>query len=442
MMKTNKTIQTVKKTISHNNLISCNDKVLIGLSGGADSVFLLYVLNALAKEIGFEIGACHVEHGIRGEESLHDMEFSEFFCKSLDIPFYAQRFDVLSVAKKEKISTETAARNIRYSYFEKIRKENGYNLVATAHHKDDKTETILMNILRGCSLRGYAGIEYKNGHIIRPLLDISKDEILAFCKENNIDFCTDSTNNDTDYTRNRVRHVTLPMLKEINPSFESNLLRQSKIFTCEDEFLNIETDKAFKECRTDKGIDVSKLSLLHKSVQRRVIYKYIEAAKGNKNDISYIDVENALSLCYSGKTGSRCSFSGDLEGVVSYGEFIVKKKTLSPPFEYKISFNETIEIVELKVKITLCDFGGNLKISPSDSITVRSRRDGDTFYPVGMSGSKKIKDYFIDKKIPADKRNEIPLLTVNGEIASVIGMRNDRRFACSDGTCSLVIEKI
>ena len=438
MMKTNKTIQKVKKTIIKNNLIPEKDRVLIGLSGGADSVFLLYALKTISEEFGFEIGACHIEHGIRGSESVRDMEFSEKLCKDLGIPFYAKQFDVPAVSRDQKISVETAARNVRYSYFQEVCKKDGFNLIATAHHKDDKVETILMNIIRGCSLRGYAGIEYKNGSVIRPLLDISKSEILTFCQENNIEYCVDSTNEDTEYTRNRIRHILLPKLKETNPSFEESLLRQSEIFTCEDEFLNIEADKF----PVDDGIDISKFSSLHKAIARRVIYKYIGNIKGSRNDISYTDIENALSICTSGKTGSRCHISGSLEGVVSYGKFFIREKMKDLSFEYEISLGETIEIKEAGVKITLASTGGNFKISAGDKVVIRSRRDGDVFYPVGMNGSKKVKDYLIDKKIPADKRMKIPILTVNEKIASIVGMRNDRRFFCPEGTCNLIIEKI
>ena len=438
MMKTNKTIQKVKKTLINNNLVSDKDRVLIGLSGGADSVFLVYALKILSEEIGFEIGACHIEHGIRGSESVHDMEFSKKLCTVLNIPFYAKQFNVPAISDEQKISIETAARNIRYSYFEEVCKKYGFNLIATAHHKDDKIETILMNILRGCSLRGYAGIEYKNGSVIRPLLDIKKGEILAFCTEKNIEYCIDSTNEDTDYTRNRVRHIILPVLKETNPSFEDGILRQSEIFSCEDDFLNSEAEKF----PVDEGINLSEFSILHKAIRRRVIYKYIEGIKGNRKDISYRDVENALSICESGKTGSRCYIAGSLEGIVSYGKFFIREKMYSASFEYKISLGETIEIKEAGMKITLASTGGNFKISAGDTVAVRSRRDGDAFYPVGMNGSKKVKDYLIDKKIPADKRMEIPILTVNDKIASIVGMRNDRRFFCPDGTCNLIIEKI
>ena len=155
----------------------------------------------MSEEYGFQLGACHVEHGIRGESSVQDMNFSENLCRELNIEFCCERFDVPEIAKLEKISTEAAGRRVRYEYFAGVMEKYGYTLLATAHHLDDKIETVVMNILRGCGLRGFAGIEYKNGNIIRPLLDIRKSEILDFLNENGIEFCTDETNTDVSFKK-------------------------------------------------------------------------------------------------------------------------------------------------------------------------------------------------------------------------------------------------
>ena len=417
--------------------IEQNFKIIAAVSGGADSVCMLLLLKDL---FGADKVICaHFNHKIRGEEADRDELFTKSLAAKIGVQFECAEADVPAYAKSEGIGLEAAARKLRYDFLNlTATKYTGEIFIAVAHNKSDKVETILMNIIRGCSLRGYAGIEYKNGSVIRPLLDISKSEILTFCQENNIEYCVDSTNEDTEYTRNRIRHILLPKLKETNPSFEESLLRQSEIFTCEDEFLNIEADKF----PVDDGIDLSKFSSLHKAIARRVIYKYIGNIKGSRNDISYTDIENALSICTSGKTGSRCHISGSLEGVVSYGKFFIREKMKDLSFEYEISLGETIEIKEAGVKIMLTSTGGNFKISAGDKVVIRSRRDGDVFYPVGMNGSKKVKDYLIDKKIPADKRMKIPILTVNEKIASIVGMRNDRRFFCPEGTCNLIIEKI
>ena len=442
MMKKNKTIQKIIKTIKNNNLIAETDKVLVALSGGADSVFLLYVLHMLSKEYGFTLGACHVEHGIRGDASVEDMRFVINLCDKLGIQCFAKSFDVPALSKVEKMSLEAAGRKVRYEYFHQVMEENGFSLLATAHHKDDKTETVLMNILRGCGLKGFKGIEYKLGSTIRPLLDISKDEILQYCNEFDISYCIDETNNDTVYTRNKVRHILLPELRKYNPSLDDSLLRQSIVFADEDDYLNSRALEALEFCKSVRGIDIKKLLSLHSAIQRRVMLLYLASYKGSSLDISYNDVELALSVCKIGQTGKSCNLGGMVTGVVEYGVFFVTKDELSCSYEYKLEFGNTIEIVEAGIKVTLCRDGGHMLIAPEDNVVVRSRRDGDYFYPVGMTGKKKLKDYFQSKKISVSKRNSQPILTINGEVASVIGMRDDRRFYNSDGKCSIKVEFI
>ena len=442
MMNKNKTIQKIIKTIKNNNLISDKDNVLVALSGGADSVFLLYVLNWMSEEYGFSVGACHVEHGIREKSSREDMEFVLKLCDKLGIKCYAKSFDVPALSKSEKLSLEAAGRKVRYEYFRAVMEENGYTILATAHHRDDKTETVVMNILRGCGLKGFKGIEYKNGDIIRPLLDVSKEEILKCCEKLCISYCTDETNNDTDYTRNSIRHVLLPKLREYNPSFDDSLLRQSNIFADEDDYLNSKSDEALKFCKSGKGLDIKKLISLHPAIQRRVMLLYLAEHKGSSLDISYNDVELALSVCKNGQTGKSCNLTGSMTAAVEYGEFFITTDEDISVYEYDIEFENTIEIIEAGIKVTLYAHGGDLLINPGDKVVVRSRQDGDCFYPVGMTGRKKLKDYFQDKKIPVSKRNSVPILAINGQVASVIGMRNDRRFYNCGGKCRIEVETI
>ncbi len=396
----------------------------------------------MSEEYGFQLGACHVEHGIRGESSVQDMNFSENLCRELNIEFYCERFDVPEIAKLEKISTEAAGRRVRYEYFADVMEKYGYTLLATAHHLDDKIETVVMNILRGCGLRGFAGIEYKNGNIIRPLLDIRKSEILDFLNENGIEFCTDETNTDVSYTRNRIRHQLLPTLKKFNPSVEESFLRQSLIFGDEDNYLSGVAESAFADCVENGRINISKLTSYHRAIQRRVIYIYLSKVKGTSCDISSGDVEASLGLCSNGATGKSCRITGGAEVRVEYGFFCVSDQEETPEFEYNLTFNKPVVIKELGVKLTLLHDGGNLSISQEDIVTVRNRRDGDFFYPTGMNGSKKLKCFFSDKKIPRSQRERTPIILVNGEIATILGMRDDRRFSACGGTCRVLEERI
>ncbi len=442
MMKTNKTIQKIIKTITSENLISHDDRVLVALSGGADSVFLLLALLDASKTIGFEVAACHVEHGIRGKASLDDMNFCESLCNGLDIKFYAKSFDVVSISKKQKISVEAAGRKVRYDYFDEIIKDYGYTLVATAHHKDDKIETILMNILRGCGLRGFMGIDFKNGNIIRPLLNISKREILDYCRENSVSYCTDETNYDTEYTRNKIRHVLLPNLREFNPSLDESLIRQSIIFSGEDDYMHAEARLGLKNCLTQNGIDINKLSLYHTALKRRIIYMYIAKCRGTELDITFGDVESAIELCEKGETGKTIYLSKGIKVGIEYGVFSVMDESQIKSFEYRLELDRPVDIVEAGIRVTLYNSGGNLSLKDTDDVIIRSSKDGDVFYPVGMTGRKKIKDFFQSKKISRYNRHTVPLLVINGEIASVVGMRNDRRFFGGKGRARIETEQI
>ena len=414
---------------------------MVALSGGADSVFLLYALYEIADDFQFKIGACHIEHGIRGESSIRDMKFAEELCNKLGIEFFSKRFDVPEIAKNEKLSVEAAGRKVRYEYFSHIMKEHGYNILATAHHLDDKIETVVMNILRGCSLRGFAGIEYKNSYIIRPLLDITKKEIVGVLAEKNIEYCTDETNSDLSYTRNRIRHVLMPALKEFNPAVEDAFLRQSTIFSDEDDYMNSVADKVYENCVCDGKIVLDKFQKCHIAIQRRVIYRFLSDVKGTSADITASDVEVCVDMCKKGETGKKLSLSDGVEVGTEYGCFGLAASTEIPDFEYKLSINNPVLIKELGIKLTIFPEGGTLSINENDNVIVRNRRKGDVFCPTGMTGRKKIKEFFSDLKIPRYDRSKIPLIIVNGDIASVPGIRDDRRFSNCGGTCRIHIEK-
>ncbi|MBP3359582.1 MAG: tRNA lysidine(34) synthetase TilS [Clostridia bacterium] len=443
-MKMNKTITRVKRTIAENELIPSGSSVLIALSGGADSVFLTHVLKEMSAELDLAIYACHVEHGIRGADSVRDMEFSRELCRSLGIEFFGKSFDVPGEAARLKISEEAAGRKIRYEYFSEIMAEHGIDLLATAHHRDDRVETIVMNMLRGSGLRGFVGIEYKNGSVIRPLLDITKDEILEFCRSEKIDYCTDDTNFNTEYTRNKIRHELIPVLRKYNPSFDECIIRESCIMSEEDKFIECAAASEYELLKSDRGLNLEKLAGLDTAIRRRVIYMYIADAKGTRRDISFEDVNAVLKLCISGESGKCADIGGGLRAQISYGRLYIGQEAGCGDFEYRLLPGTPCDVKELGIRFTLAQCrapdDNAIKINPFDTVILRNRRPGDVFYPTGMEGRKKIKDYFIDKKIGRAQRTRIPILVVNGEIAAVVGMRADRRFADKNGGFKLLTE--
>lgn len=444
MMKT-QTENKILDTIKEKKLINEGDSVLVALSGGADSVALLYILHALSEKLNINISAAHVHHGIRGAEADNDALFCESLCKDMNIPFFKKCYDVPGYAKKMHISEETAGRKLRYEFFDEIMRKNGITLTATAHHMNDRVETIMMNLIRGTGLKGLIGIEYKNGKIIRPLLDLNKNEILDYCSSVMTEFCHDSTNDETFYRRNKIRLEIIPEIAKLNPNFEECIIRESNIITDDNDFLDSSACEAYKKAVTEKGIKCDVLIDFHTAVKRRVVRLFMSSKMGGLTDISFSDTEAVLKLCSSCRTGTEIHIGNGYKAVCSYGFTDIVKNREIKEFNYSLIPEIPCVIPEIGKIITIVrsdSDGIKLKLNMDDEIIIRSKQNGDIFYPVGMTGRKKVKDLLIDKKIDKFKRSEIPILTVNSEIASVVGIRNDRRYYKTDGEFILKSEDI
>ena len=246
-MKANALTETVRKTIKTYLPALSGKKVLVGLSGGVDSVCLLHCLYQLKYEFSLTLSAAHVHHGLRGAEADRDETFAEEFCQKLDIPFYKERFDVLAYAKTNKLCVEDAGRQIRYNYFEKLKKEYNFDYVATAHHSDDNTETVLMRFLRGSGIHGLAGIPVcDKRNIIRPLLFVNKQDILSYAEEHQLSYVTDSSNESCEYLRNQIRNSLIPQIEGLNPGFKRSLAQNIRLYQEADAFLLEITAKTFE----------------------------------------------------------------------------------------------------------------------------------------------------------------------------------------------------
>ena len=296
-------IEKVKKNIINNKLIESGDCIVVGVSGGPDSICLLHILEQLQKDfLDFKIVVAHINHMIRVSAIL-DEEFIEDYCGKHQIPIYIKKAEVLEYAKNNKIGTEEAGRKIRYEFFEEVRKKEGANKIATAHNSNDVAETIILNIIRGCGLDGLKGIEVKNGIYIRPLINIQREEIEEYCKKNNLNPRIDESNFELIYQRNKVRNVMIPYVqKEFNENFIETLNRLSGIVKEESEFIEKEVDKKYKEIvikESEKEIELNleKFNSIENVIKKRVIRYTIYKVLGNIYGIGNIHVEDIIKMC-------------------------------------------------------------------------------------------------------------------------------------------------
>lgn len=406
------------------------DKIIVACSGGADSMCLLSLMMQKQKETDFEFIALHVNHNIRDEEADHDEQFVRDFCKNNNIKFICKTVKALEYAKKFNKSIEQSARELRYEAFAKALEEEKTNKIAVAHHKDDQAETILMHILRGSSIKGASGMASVSGNIIRPLLDFSRNEIEEFNKNNNVPSVEDSTNSDVNYRRNFIRHQVLPEIEKIYPGAKNALCEFAKRCKVDDDFIESQVPsklivasknevKILQE--TDEEQDAVKMRLVKKAFEKLGIFADIEQKH-----------MKAVCELFKMKSGSNISLPCSLYGVKVYdGVIISKRKKHEKQTDQPFVLGET----EFKgfgkiYAINITDkqdpeFGdGNHYLDFAKipfSAVWRTRKDGDLFTKFG-SGTKKLNDYFTDKKVERDKRDLIPVLAVGNKILAVAGM--------------------
>ena len=433
----------VINTINTHNLIKKGDRVLLALSGGSDSVSLLHILNDIKSVYGFELFACHLNHSIR-KEADSDSEFVKALCDELGVECFFKKADIKEIAKREKISEELAGRNERYAFFKEISEKNNINLIATAHNKNDVAETVMMHIIRGSGIDGMKGILYKRGNIIRPLLDAKKCEIEKYCKDNGYSFVEDKTNNEIIYTRNRIRNVLIPEIaKDFNPSFIDALVRNSQIIKDDADYLNEEAKKVYRKISQDGKIPLEELKKLPKAILRRVILIMHNEYFGNSMNMQLVHTESILSLIDKGISGKSVNIDNKTRCVIESGFIYLKKDEKSLDYEYTLELNKKIFIQEIGMNITLLEWNGEKEKFFFDNIKeikIRNRRKGDIFYPSGMTGKKKLSDYFTDCKIPLSERNMLPIITCNNELVWVINKRRDKRFLSGQNAYTFRIE--
>lgn len=448
----------VSDYINKYSMVKEKDHIILAVSGGPDSMALLYVMNKLKNHFKYNLTVAHVNHSLRPEADEEEGLVKK--CSlNLGIPFYSHKADVKKIAQQEKKSIEEVGRIVRYQFFNQLLNELNADLIATAHHQDDNAETVLLNLLRGTGIKGLRGILPVNNNLIRPLLGVSKSEIMDYIKENSIPYCIDESNYDPVYLRNKIRHELIPLLeKEYNPRIVEGLSKLALIAREENDFIEGQTQQTFKEVllsKTDSTIKLKAefLSLLPMALCKRVILHALSELAGEEgweaNDIDII-----LDLMTKSGSSKIVRLKKNVTVEKVYDELVfstVQKAKIS--FDYLLDIPGNIVLPtgeEYLIKTVPVE-----EFDPKDCIAYvdydkcnlplhfRSRKPGDVFSPYGLHGRKKLKDFFIDLKIPSSKRDEIPLLTGNqGDIYAVVGYRVSNLAAVDkDSKRILVIKK-
>lgn len=425
----------VYNTIREYGLIQQGDKIVIGLSGGADSMCLTHVLHSLRDRLGITLLAAHMNHNIRGADADSDARAARQFAQSLGIPFVLKSENVIQYAKEKGISEELAGRELRYAFFYELLEKNGLTKIATAHNKNDNAETLIMNFMRGSSLKGLCGIPHMRSGIIRPLLEVTRSEIEKYCREHKLPYVTDKTNNERIYTRNKIRLELIPEIcREFNPNFINTVTDNSRLISADSEFIENAADKFYNENVTDGKIGIKALLSAPKALSGRTVMRMLAEKCGGAADLSSGFADDIIRLAEKGESGKSINLPKGVSAYIEYDKLCIGVKKNIPEFEYTIPLDREIYIKEMNKTVYAeyvtekCGDGIYITADKSDTVIIRNRREGDVFYPQGMNGRKKIKDYFIDLKIPRDERTVTGIVTVNGEIACIIAKRYDKRF--------------
>lgn len=450
--------EKVIKYIEENKLLEKKDKVLVALSGGPDSVCLLHMLYTLRDIYEFELGAVHINHMLRGEESDGDEEYVEKLCDNLGIKCYVKRIDIDYIAEEQKISLEVAGRQERYKVFEELKKQYGYNKVAVAHNANDQAETILMRLMRGTGLEGLTGIKaIRDGNIIRPILCLNRDEIEKYCESNKLYPRIDSSNKEKVYSRNKVRLDILPYMREnFNDDIIDSLNRMALLLQKDNEFIEEYSNKCYNVyCEEGcNGLVISKELFIKEkeAIVTRVIKKSFKKISKSYQNFEMKHIYDIATLTQK-SSGKMINLTNNIIAQNIYGDIILKVKKSDNIVNEAIEVNidsdfMVLEYGKYKIKfeknVNKADFSKNNLIKLFDydkidkEIIIRNRNDGDKIVPLGMKGSKKLKDIFIDLKVPRDERKDIPIVAIGERIAWVVGCKTSDEFKITKDTKNIL----
>lgn len=430
--------------VKHQHLFNAEDKVLLAVSGGKDSVLMAHLFNA--AKLNFGIAHCNFK--LREEESNGDAKFTEELAKSLKVPFFSTCFNTTEFARESKLSIQMAARELRYNWFESLRKDHNFQYIALAHHQNDTVETILLNLVRGTGIAGLHGILPKRGNLIRPLLFLKRDEIDHLVDENQLVYCEDSSNSSAKYARNKIRLEVLPKLKELNPLLENTFEKNSQRFKELEDFLNMQTEalreKVFKNI-SDGEVQIALEDLKSLKPQKLLLYELFKPFNFSET------VLEDLVQSWAGQPGKK--FESPTHRLLLDRKVLVLTEINNLLVEETIIAKGAKEFSWGKHRFTvITSENADLEISGSKNtawfdeellhfpLKLRHWNKGDYFVPFGMKGKKKLSDYFTSIKLPLTEKKKIPVLeNGNGDILWVPGYRSDERYKVSKRSKKVII---
>lgn len=450
----------VKKVILRNNLFQIGDRILIGFSGGADSTALLHILNILKDEFNWELLAVHVNHGLRGLESDEDSEYSRLFCRQQDIPLIIRKVDVASVVKNQGGNLQDVARILRYQSFAEVAKVEGINKVVLGHHADDQVETLLMRLIRGAGTEGLSSMSLQSLcyglNLIRPLLCFYKKTIEEYCSLNQLVPRLDSSNLSTKYTRNRIREELIPLLETYNPNIKKQLNNLALIFNDDQNYWDVESERVMQETLLIKEydrvtIDIIVLRRYPKALQRRVIKLILTyLSKYKALDITFDKIEYVRYLVNHTTPSVRAHLSGLWKAERDYDllNISLKNRLKDKPSVDVLLVIPGNNLLPVGMGSILAAVTTTQITKPTDctdwavfdyhqvgsNILVRNRKPGDKINCIGMQGSKKVKDLFIDAKISRFKRDHLPIVLDESNIIWIPGVKRSNYALVTENT--------
>jgi len=472
-MKQHPLIQSVEKTLLEYSMLQSRDKILVAVSGGPDSVALLHVLLALQKKFDILIGVAHLNHGLRPSGAARDAAFVSSLCKKTGLPSHLTTVDIQGRHQRQKGSLEALGRKARYDFFTRIARKFSYNKIALGHHAQDNAELVLMNLFRGSGPLGLSGIPpVRNNRYIRPLIEQPRERIMNYLQDNQIAFVLDATNNDIRFLRNRIRHELLPeLIHRYNPNLVNTLNRTAAIFRAEEDWLNQYSDLIVQTLAEgdDRSLrmPIPKLLENHVAIQRRTIRTAIGHIKGNLRSITLQHIDAVLILCREGVPGQLMCLPDGLTIEKQSEDHVSISRQSSRPTSWQHSHpvettplysvpvprpdegTQTVTIEALGITLVLgsiqADAIGSLSSAGQHTaffdmdklafpMLLRNTLPGDRFKPLGMQGTQKVKEFFINNKIPIKIRRKTPVLVSKDTIVWIVGHRIDERAKISQQT--------